>query len=175
MEKAIFEAINNLAGRYVWWDWPALFFADYAGYLLAAILLAIFIFKKNAYSRWTVIMALVAAVVSRGIIVSVIKFLYYRPRPFEVLQIVQLIPENNSSFPSGHAALYFALSTVIFFYNRKLGAIFLAVSALMGVARIYVGVHWPLDILGGAVIGVLTGWVANLLFQKYYLKTKTLA
>lgn len=156
MDKFVFLKINDLAGRFGWLDWLAVFFADYAGYILLAVVLGILIFKKTFHARKMVFGALIAAVISRGVIVTVIKSLYYRPRPFEVLQVTQLIPENNSSFPSGHAALYFAIAVAIYFYNKKMGVIFLITSGLMGLARIYVGVHWPTDILAGLMVGVIT-------------------
>jgi len=103
-----------------------------------------------------VLVALVSAAVSRGIIATVIRFFYHHPRPFDVLAVKQLVPESGYSFPSGHAAFYFALSTGVCLYNKKLGAGFFIVSALMGIARIFAGIHWPADILGGALIGIGT-------------------
>ena len=65
---------------------------------------------------------------------------------------------SNYSFPSGHAALFFAMAMVIYFYNKKWGLWFFGAAILMGLSRIIAGVHYPTDILGGAIIGTLTAW-----------------
>ncbi|MCD6115278.1 phosphatase PAP2 family protein, partial [bacterium] len=53
-----------------------------------------------------------------------------------------------------------------YFYNKKLGIFFFLVSFLMGTSRIYCGLHWPSDILVGAVVGVFVGWLFVELFKK---------
>ena len=60
-----------------------------------------------------------------------------------------------SSFPSDHAVLFFTIATGIFFVSRPLGGLALAwVASAICFPRLYLGVHWPTDILGGAVLGV---------------------
>ena len=166
----LFQKINNLASQYVWLDRLAVFFSDYAGYVLVAILVLIFIFKSAKLSRFMVLVALISAVVSRGIITTIIRFFYHHPRPFDVLVVNQLISENDYSFPSGHAAFYFALSLGVYFYNKKLGITFFVVSALMGIARIFAGVHWPADILGGVLVGIVSAIAVNLVLRRIVLK-----
>jgi undecaprenyl-diphosphatase len=80
----------------------------------------------------------------------------------------KLIAENADfkSFPSGHAAIFFAIATAVYLYNKKLGIWFFVVAILMGMARIFVGVHWPSDILGGAVIGIISGIIVGKIFKK---------
>ncbi len=169
----LFETINNLAVRNIWLDRLAVFFTDYAGYIMLAVLVLLFIFKSSKLSRFMVLVALISAAVSRGIITTIIRFFYHHPRPFDVLTVKQLIPEGGYSFPSGHAAFYFALSTGVYLYNKKLGIAFFAVSALMGIARIFAGVHWPADILGGALVGILTALIVNFYAVKFVKNLKT--
>ncbi len=76
------------------------------------------------------------------------------------------IYEKNWSFPSGHAAFFFALSTAVYFYNKKWGVFFFIASSLLSIGRIMGGVHYPSDILGGAIIGVLCAY----LVRRYILK-----
>lgn len=166
----LFQKINELAGQNVWLDRLAVFFSDYIGYVLLVVLVLVFIFKSVKLSRFMILVALISAVVSRGIITTIIRFFYHHPRPFEVLTVKQLIPESGYSFPSGHAAFYFALSTGIYLYSRKLGIAFFVVSVLMGFARIFVGVHWPADILGGVLVGIISAIGVNFLLRRIFLR-----
>ncbi len=163
--QALFLKINNLTNP-IWLDKLAIFFAVYIGFLLL-VFLGYLWFSRPA-SRRMVMVALIAAGIARLGITNIIRFFYPHPRPFDVMQVRQLIPENGSSFPSGHASFFFALSAAIYLYDRKLGWFFFVVSALMGVARVYVGVHWPLDILGGIAVGIITAILVNRIYKKIY-------
>ncbi len=75
--------------------------------------------------------------------------------------------DNTSSFPSDHASLFFGLVTGIFLISRRLGiASFLYVLLVVAFPRIYLGWHYPSDILGGAIIGMAFILIANLSFFK---------
>jgi len=99
---------------------------------------------------------LIAVIVSRGVVTEAIRFFFPHPRPPAVLGVVSLFTDTASSFPSGHAAVYFALATVLFFWNKKWGTWFFVLAAVNGIARVVAGVHWPFDIVGGAVVGILS-------------------
>ena len=62
---------------------------------------------------------------------------------------------HSGAFPSGHAAAAFAAATVIAYASRRLAVPAYILAALVAWSRVYVGVHWPLDVIGGAVLGVL--------------------
>ena len=62
---------------------------------------------------------------------------------------------HSGAFPSGHAATAFACATVLACWDRRLAVPAFVLAAAIGWSRVYVGVHWPLDVLGGAVLGVL--------------------
>ena len=79
-------------------------------------------------------------------------------------------PVNQGAFPSGHAAFYFSLAGVIWLLNKNLGWRFAGAAALMGLARVFVGVHWPLDILGGAAAGIISVYIVYLLLEYSRLK-----
>lgn len=82
----------------------------------------------------------------------------YRPPSLFPYDIVLLVhPLYGGSFPSGHAMSSFAIATVIGVRHRWAAPPAFTLAAIIGLSRISVGVHWPLDVIGGAIIGVLLG------------------
>ena len=157
LNHVLFQFIYGLSHRNFLLDDLGIFCAQYLPYLLVLGFL-ILVFYENGWRRkWYLFSeAAIAIILSRGLLTEIIRFFYNHPRPFAVLGFTPLISESGSSFPSGHAAWFFALAMVIFFRNRKWGMWFFALSLVNGIARIYVGVHWPFDILGGAIVGILS-------------------
>ena len=90
-----------------------------------------------------------------------VKDLTSRARPFEAHpQIHPLYVVHSSSFPAGHAATAFAGAVLIGCVARRAAPVLLVVAALIGFSRVYVGVHYPTDVLAGAVIGAAVGLAA---------------
>ncbi len=168
----LFEAINQFAGKWVYLDTLAIFFAKYFEYIF---LLFLFVFlAKNFKKHWLIVaQSFLAGIFSRLIIVEFIRWICPRTRPFIENQVNLLLePFTFLSFPSGHASFYFALASVIFFYNKKAGALFIIGAFLISFSRIFTGLHWPLDILSGALVGFLSGFLVILFFQKLSLVVK---
>ncbi len=163
----IFQKINSLAGKSVCFDSFAIFCADYLEYVLVLVLALFLLRNYKKYWRF-VIKALGAAVLSRFVIAEIIRFFWNKPRPFIENHVNLLINQGpEPSFPSGHAAFYFGLSTIVYFYNKKLGILFLISSSLISISRVFVGVHWPSDVLAGAVIGIFSGWLVKKISEKF--------
>jgi len=168
MDWYLFQQINNLAGRSICLDGIAIFFAKYFGYILAAILLCFLI--KNWRKYWRMVaLAFGSAVISRFVITEILRWLWFRPRPFVNHYVNLLLNQSGAeaSFPSGHAAFYFALSTIVYFYNKKLGIGFLIASFLISIARVFSGIHWPSDIFLGAIVGIFSGWLIFQISKKF--------
>ena len=155
---SVFNFIYGFSHRSVILDVVGIFFAQDLPYFLAlAFLVLVFMQKGPRRKLYLLCEGVLAVILARGIVANVIYFFYYHPRPFDVLGFTALINESGSSFPSGHMAWFFALGMAVWYADRKWGTWFFILSFLMGIARIYVGVHWPLDILGGMAIGILSG------------------
>lgn len=142
------------------------FFALYFPYLLGILALILPLAEKKWRSCWLFYFEMAFAVIlGRGIITEIIRYFYAYPRPFDYFHFTPLISESGNSFPSGHAVFFFALAVIILFWRPKWGWFYLASAAVLSFARIYVGVHWPLDILGGAAIGLACGFAVYYLFK----------
>lgn len=170
MDLSLFNLINGFADKWVWLDFLGIFFAQYSAYILILLMALFLIIRFKNY--WKMVLeAFAAGILARFIIVPIIRFFWQRERPFDLIDVNLLLKlKNEVSFPSGHAVFYFAVSTIVYFYNKKLGYLFFAVSVLMGLARIFVGYHWPSDILAGAVIGIFSGWLIDKIFKKYFFR-----
>ena len=167
MNTNLFLVINSWAGQNYWLDKFMVFSAEWLGYLLIAGVVLCFLKNRQKYKDM-VLVSLASAVIARFGLITLIRFFYYHPRPFLVLQNVRQLMnhEIESSFPSGHAAFYFALAAGVYLYNKKAGYAYLALAGLMGFARIFVSVHWPLDIRAGAGLGIITALIVKRFYEK---------
>lgn len=178
LDFTIFKFINNFAEQSVILDKIGVFFAEYLPYLLIGFLL-VFIFYSKTNKKENQIMvfvAIISAFISRFIVKSAILLFYNRPRPFVALSdthnLLQMnLSENFQSFPSGHAMFFFAIATGVYFYNKKLGIVLFICATLISLARIFVGVHWPSDIIGGAILGILTAFLVQKLYLRFIKKS----
>ena len=154
MDIYFFKLINGLANNSKFLDSVGIFFADYFPYILGATLVILLFWKKN---RLMVISAAISVFLSRIVIAEILKLVIHRARPNLA---------DFKSFPSGHAAIFFAIAMAVYFYNKKLGIWFFIAAIIIGVARIFVGVHWPSDVLAGAMIGIISGIIVNKIIHK---------
>ena len=166
MDLYLFQQINQFAGRWAWLDFLGIFFAEYFGYLLVAFLILFLVADFKKY--WKLIFQAVAsAILARLVIVNFIRCIWPRLRPFVNNEVNLLLEKNSASFPSGHAAFFFAISTIVYLHNKKTGFLFFIGSFLICLARIFVGIHWLTDILGGVVVGVFSGLLIYQIFRKF--------
>jgi len=162
LDILIFQQINGLTGRWTCLDALGVFFAAYFWYFLVG--LAILIFWK----KWRIIFSVFTSIILTEALVESMKFLWQRPRPFAENNINLLLGRlGGFSFPSGHAATTFALSFIVYHYNKKAGVVFFFASFLISIARVFVGVHWPSDVLGGAIVGIFSGWLVIKLSKRF--------
>ena len=109
---------------------------------------------KEFISKWKEFIPMCASVVLAWGSATIIKILFHTLRPFVVFpQIHSLFFESGFAFPSGHSAVVSAIAVTLFFANKKIGYLFMFFALLVGLARIVAGVHFPIDILGGFILG----------------------
>lgn len=166
MDHQLFLAINGLAGRWPWFDKIGpLIGGDYIMVIMALGIALLWFFKPL---KRHVYLAIASAAVADGIVTQALKHLVHRPRPFEVLKVHQLIidTEHGNSFPSGHATIYFSLAFA--FWGTKYFWPLFILAVIGSIGRVVVGVHYPLDILVGAVIGLLTALILKRFFKHHF-------
>jgi len=173
----LFEQINNWANRFGFLDFLGIFFAEYSGYLIIIFLLILLCrsFKKN----WLLVSgALVSGILARLVITEIIRFFFYSPRPF-VLDSANVLLEHShsSSFPSGHASFYFAISFFVLLWFKKnrpsktgsyLSALLIFLSFLIGMGRVFCGIHWVSDILAGFSVGFFSALFIFYIYEKFF-------
>lgn len=167
MDLYLFNFINGFAGKWPWVDNLAVFCANYLEYFLFLILIALLVINFKKHWKMAVV-SLASAAVSRFVLANIIRMVWFRSRPFIYHKVNLLFSHSNeASFPSGHASFYFALSMVVYLYSKKLGILFFIISFLIAFARVFCGVHWPSDVLFGALLGISVGWLGYKIAKKY--------
>ena len=134
-----------------------------AGITIVVVLTAGYVIARNHS-----VLPVAAAAVAAGLawaLVHVAKAIADRPRPYEVVAgaVLRQQPAHGTSFPSSHTAITVAVVIALMpFLPRALAAVAIAYAVLVGWSRVYLGVHYPLDILAGAGIGMAVGGVVLL-------------
>ena len=145
-----------------------IFLGEYFAYILVAGVLVFWWQNRKVHPRF-LLQTIAAAILSRGIITEAVRLFWDRPRPFIENSITPLIEHAASpSFPSGHAAFFFALGAIIYSYNKKAGMLFLLGVTILSVARVLAFLHWPSDILAGAIIGIASAFLAMQLSKRFF-------
>lgn len=179
MNQSLFYYLNNLAGKSVCFDSVVIFCGEYLPYILGlGFVLFLVFFKKDQISKLRFLLFTgFSVLLARGVITDIIRYFYFHPRPFVDNAVHQLIfHETSGSFPSGHATFFFALAMAVVFilgdsvskrtWRLSLQVMFFAGAILIEIARVIAGIHWPLDILGGAIIGIFSSVLVAKFFKK---------
>lgn len=114
------------------------------------VVVALWILRRRNMATY-----LLVAIAFSLTIYMVMKYAIDRPRPYEVFPIDPLYRSFDPSYPSGHAMTAFAAAGIIGLRERKYLTILLAMACIVGVSRVYVGVHFPYDVVSGAILGLL--------------------
>lgn len=167
LDLLLFQWIHRFVGVSSVLDWCAVVVAQYLPYIAALFVLLLIAQEKRWKDRIHSFLVLAfALLLSKGLIVEIIHYFYARPRPFLALGLTPMFPESTNSFPSSHATVLIVLAAFVYTLNKKAGYWMFAFALLNGIARVYAGVHWPLDILGGFAVGLISFWLAHKVFPE---------
>lgn len=135
-------------------------------WIAIGVLFLLFGFRKKIW-RSRGLLVLLSLAVNFLACNMVLKPLVDRTRPYYVLDYTPLIPPvGDPSFPSGHTSASFAAATAIYCINKKWGIAAYLLAAVMGFSRLYLGVHFPTDVLFGAVVGMVAAKIVVYIFWK---------
>lgn len=155
LDYTLFHAVNGVAGRNAALDALMIGSAKYLPIVFALALVALWL-SWRARNQRGAFLAGVSALIALGF-GQVIGKALPRPRPYLSHAVNQLIPPSlDTSFPSDHAILGFAVAVMVWTYSRHAGTALLILATLMAIARVFVGAHYPGDVIGGAMLGTLT-------------------
>ncbi|KNZ41992.1 hypothetical protein AKG39_09915 [Acetobacterium bakii] len=144
--------------RSPWLDWIMLFFTQIGNGIFAMILAIILYFSGERLLSY----ALVLGTLSLWFVVEFIKVLIHRTRPYKKIENSRIVGSQarGYSFPSGHTSEAFFMATILLLYYQPHFFIWIGVYAMaffVGITRIYVGMHYPRDVLGGTMLGIAWG------------------
>lgn len=176
MNDTIFLFFYSLAHRSVFLDGVIVFFAFYFPFIVVFLAGLFLLFQqgilsspnsfKELINKWKNFIPIGVSSILAWILAVFFKNLFHVPRPVLSLpDIYPLITKTTFSFPSEHAMFFSALAVSLYFYNKKIGYLFMFFALLIGVGRIASGVHFPLDILGGFLLGALVAYLVKKISQ----------
>lgn len=137
-------------------------------YPLWVVLTVGLLWKGGKKGRWVVLIAILSVALADQMVNQIFKPLFQRVRPCNIVDGVHLLVKKTSSYslPSSHAANFFAVATVFTYFYRKYQLVFWFIAGLVSYSRVAVGVHYPFDILVGAILGILFAGFWILLYRK---------
>jgi len=190
MNNQIFFTFYNLAHQSLFLDRLFVFIAHIFPYILI-LLVGIFLlfhhevlsfktsYQKEAIwnsfrilkQKWREIVLVFFSGIFAWCVATLLKIIIQSPRPYLALEnVVPLLNKTDFSFPSGHATFFMAISFAVFLSHRRAGYLFMLCALLIGLSRIIVGVHFPVDILVGFILGIAIAYLVRYIYDKIFIK-----
>jgi undecaprenyl-diphosphatase len=167
-----FRAINAVSSGLAAWLTPVSKLFLPAGIAVAAVIAAVYSSVRTR-TLWPIAFGAGAAAIAWAL-ANLAKHAASRPRPYTVVAEATLRqqPAHGSSFPSSHAAVALAVAVALVAFLSRWGAVVaIAYAIVLGWSRIYLGVHYPLDVVAGFGIGCAVGGLVALLERVVLLRT----
>ncbi|MEO8643370.1 undecaprenyl-diphosphatase [Pseudomonas sp.] len=159
LNRTLFLAINASAHASLEMRFLATFLAQWLITSVPLLLIGLWL-RGSRHHRAAAVTATLSIVFALGCNL-LISGLWFHPRPFMLglgQNFLEHVPE--SSFPSDHATVMFTLAVALMLASlRKLGALVLLLGAMVGWARVYLGVHFPFDIAGSLLVSLISAWL----------------
>jgi len=168
MNMKFFKIINNLAYKNALLDKVMIFFSNDVPYIFMAVIVLIFILGiiNNKKENRKIAVNTVVITAINLIINLMIRIIFHINRPFVDHNVNLLVSHDTaSSFPSNHATGTMSIAVALNKYNKVLGLIMTILSIIVGFSRVYVGDHYPIDIIGSYIIVFITNYVYNLVLR----------
>jgi undecaprenyl-diphosphatase len=169
LDAALFHFVNGTLQNPVF-DFLMPFITDLNKHtsvlIIVGVLLILLFVKGGTKGKYAVVVLAFGILMSDQLNSSVAKFILARPRPCHVLQHVHLLVSCGSgySFPSSHAVNNFCGAVILSFFFPQAAVWLYTFAGIVSFSRVYVGVHYPADVLGGAIIGICCGLIMIALF-----------
>ncbi|MFE3946784.1 phosphatase PAP2 family protein [Streptomyces sp. NPDC059118] len=163
IDGGLYGHVTEFARHTQWLNGPAYAYTSYGIALFAVFLLAGWWVARRHDARGMAV-ALIApfAVVVAYLANDGIKSVFLEPRPCRALPYDFLIekcpPPDDYAFPSNHTTVAAAVAAALLLVDRRLGAVAAVAALLMGASRVYVGAHYPHDVLAALAVGAVAGW-----------------
>jgi undecaprenyl-diphosphatase len=161
----LFRLINSLAGQFPLLDGLMRLLVNeyFVPTSLSLTLIVLWFGGRGVADREGNQRAVIQAALSLILANSLVKLcnlITFRPRPFAAHEVNLLFYRpTDSSLPSNPAAVGFSFATAVWLHNRQAGAVMYVLAALFAFARVYCGVHYPLDVIVGGLIGALSAYL----------------
>lgn len=150
---------------------PKISFLGNGGWFWIVLVLLLMIRKRDRQTALTAALALLFSLLVANV---VLKPLIGRVRPYDLDAAIHLTipPPAGYSFPSGHAQASFAAATAIYRNKKKAGKAALLLASLIALSRLYLCLHYPSDVLAGALFGIILGIIADYLVNRLKKKRR---
>jgi undecaprenyl-diphosphatase len=165
MNMEIFRLINNLANKNAVLDGIMILFSKDVPYIFMAVIAIVFILgitKKNLDYRKVAVNTFVITVINL-VLSFIIGGLYYVDRPFVNNKVNLLFTHTkDASFPSDHATGTMSIALGLGKFNKPVSISLTILSVIVGFSRVYVGHHYPMDVVGAYIMVCVTNYIYNL-------------
>ena len=176
IDRALFVYLNGLGKEPFDFFW-LLMTNKLLNFILYFILSVIYLKKKNLKQFGLLLFSVGVMILFTDQLTNIFKYLFARPRPCyndDILNTIRLLKSNCGGlygYFSAHASNSFALavffSILLFKEMNKLPLLLLTFASLVSYSRIYIGVHYPFDVISGVIFGTLCGYISYIIYRRY--------